>query len=119
MATRTQLQKDQSPPRAKPVARPPQRGVPAQPGPHKERIKLSEAMRARGLDEWKLAEIFDNLIDRLEKGESDKMLFEALKECGKVLEVYPTPSKFSGGHDPVPVQLVHYVPRPERETQME
>ncbi len=119
MATRTQLQKDQPPPHAKPAARPRRRQPAVQPGAGKAGIKASEAMRAQGLGEWELAGKLKSLLNRVDKPKKEKIMLEVLKECGKVLEVYPTPSKFSGGHDPVPVQLVHYVPRPERETQIE
>ncbi len=78
------------------------------------RVKMGDAMRGLGLDELKLAETFSSLLDRVDKPKKEKMLLEVLRECGKLLEVYPSASRSAGGSDPVPVQLVHSVPRPER-----
>lgn len=74
------------------------------------RIKMSDAMRARGLDEHRLAIKLDGLLC----SKNEKMRFEVVKECGKFLEAYPA-SRPGAGQDPVPVQLVTQVPRPERE----
>lgn len=75
---------------------------------------MADAMRELGLDESKLAGKFDRLVNRVDKPKKEKLLLEVLRECGKLLEVYPAASHSAGGSDPVPVQLVHSVSRPDR-----
>jgi len=74
------------------------------------RVRMSDAMRARGLDETKLATKLDGLL----QSKSEKVRFEVVKECGKLLEVYPAP-RTAASQDSMPVQLVTHVPRPARE----
>ncbi len=82
------------------------------------RVKLGDAMRSCGLDETKLADKFDSLVDRLSKktSRSDKLLLEVLKECCKLLEAYP--AQRGATAEPVPVQFIANVPRPERQAAM-
>lgn len=67
-------------------------------------------MRARGLDEARLATKLGGLL----QSKNEKMRFEVVKECGKLLEAYPAP-RTAAAQDSVPVQLVTHVPRPARE----
>jgi hypothetical protein len=74
------------------------------------RVKMGDAMRARGLDEHSLATKLDGLLS----SKNEKMRFEVVKECGKFLEAYPAPRP-GASQDTVPVQFVTHAPRPERE----
>lgn len=74
------------------------------------RVKMSEAMRARGLDETKLTTKLNGLLN----SKNEKMRFEVVKECGKLLEVYPPP-RTAAAPDSLPLQFVTHVPRPARE----
>lgn len=76
-------------------------------------MKLADAMRSVGLDETKLAEKLDGMVDRLDKPRHEKLLLEALKECVKHIE--GPASRGSAGSEPVQVVLVTCVPRPARE----
>lgn len=67
-------------------------------------------MRARGLDETKLTTKLNGLLN----SKSEKVRFEVVKECGKLLEVYPAP-RTAGAQDSMPMQFVSHVPRPARE----
>jgi hypothetical protein len=96
-------------------------GAPAKPAAARiglpRRIKLPDAMRAQGLDEPKIARKFNRMIGRLSKTDAtastaDKMLLEVLKECGKLLGAYPAAR--GGDADAIPVEMVHFVPRPVR-----
>jgi hypothetical protein len=85
---------------------------PPLPPPPRPRKKLAEAMRNTGIDEWKFAAVLNSQVDRLEKAGEEKLLLEVLKEVGKTLD----PAKRAASSlDPVPVNLLHNVPRPERE----
>lgn len=70
-------------------------------------------MRAIGLDESALAGNYSRLLNRVDEPENEKLHLETLKEFGKLLDAYPVASH-AAGNDPVPVQLVHSVPRPAR-----
>lgn len=69
-------------------------------------------MRARGLDETKLAGTLDSMLNKLDGKGEEKMRLEVFRECGKILEIHPSPR--GGTNDPLPVQFVAQVPRPER-----
>lgn len=83
-------------------------------------MKIGEAMRVFGLDEIKVAQKFLRLVIRLDKKEdlsSAKILLETLKDCCKHLAP-PAVARLAGpaGAAPdVPVQLVHFVSRPDRD----
>ena len=74
------------------------------------RVKMSDAMRARGLDETKLTTKLNGLLN----SNNEKMRFEVVKECGKFLEAYPAP-RTAAIQESGPVQFVTSVPRPARE----
>jgi len=70
-------------------------------------------MRARGLDETKLAGKLNGMLNRLSAPGKEKLQLDVFKECGKILDVYPSPR--GGTNESLPVQIVAHVPRPERD----
>jgi len=87
----------------------------ARPKRHRrKRVRLGEAMRKIGLDEYTVAEKMAGLIENLGRDKSEaKVLLDALKESMRYLE----PQKRSGGGEsdaPTMVTLSHSVPRPLR-----
>ena len=78
--------------------------------PARPRVRMSDAMRARGLDETKLATKLNGLL----QSKNEKMRFEVVKECGKFLEAYPAP-RTAAAQESLPLQFVSHVPRPTRE----
>jgi hypothetical protein len=74
------------------------------------RVKMSDAMRARGLDETKLTTKLNGLLN----SKNEKMRFEVVKECGKFLEAYPAP-RTAAVQESGPVQFITSVPRPARD----
>jgi hypothetical protein len=79
-------------------------------------VHLGEAMRKSGLDEYKVAEEMVGVVDRLGKGGEDKLLLDALKESSRLLLDSRRTERASAAPDgPVTVQMVHCVPRPQRE----
>ena len=84
------------------------------------RMSLRQAMRAQGLDEYKVARVFNRQVNRLQRrakpkkglpAAQEKLLLEVLKECAKILE----PARANAAQDSsVPFQLVHEIPRPPR-----
>jgi hypothetical protein len=85
-----------------------------QPRNNRKRVRLREAMREVGLDEYVIAEGMAGLIEKLNGGAGEpKLLLEVLKESTRILE----PPKAAGSGDgdaPVNVFLRHNVPRPAR-----
>jgi hypothetical protein len=77
-------------------------------------MKLDDAMRHHGFDEHKLAHTYLGLADDLVKKKGErKLLLDLLKETTKVLWVPPRPAERAIIREgPVPVILVHNVPRP-------
>lgn len=72
-------------------------------------------MRAKGVDEARVAEtyagVLDNLTTKKPSGESEKLLVDVLKECTRLLE----PTKTAKGSKAAPIRLVHKVARPKRD----
>ncbi len=84
------------------------------------RMSLRQAMRAQGLDEHKIARVFNRQVNRLQRrakpkkglpAAQEKLLLEVLKECAKIME--PS-SRASAAQEPSAFQLVHEIPRPPR-----
>jgi len=79
----------------------------------RKRVRLSEAMRAQGIDEQMIAEAYAGVVINLRENEAgagkEKVLLDVLKECTRALAD-------KSGHipEPVTVQLVHNIPRPVR-----
>ena len=80
-------------------------------------MKLDDAMRHHGFDEHKVARSMVGLADNLEnKKNQPKVYLDLLKEGIKILWVPPRPTERAIASDaPVPVILVHNVPRPVRD----
>jgi hypothetical protein len=79
----------------------------------KPRMKMSDAMRSVGLDELKVAGMWNRLLDRLDVKGNEKPLLEALKEYDKIFDAYPAP-RAGASQDAAPMQFVASVPRPVR-----
>lgn len=79
-------------------------------------MKLDDAFRRHGFDEHKIATSMVGLSDDLEKKKTEPKLFlDLLKEGIKVLWTPPRPAdRAAASEGPVPVILVHNVPRPTR-----
>jgi hypothetical protein len=80
-------------------------------------MKLDDAMRHHGFDEHKVAKSMVGLSDHLGKKRTQPKLFlDLLKEGIKVLWTPPRPAdRAAVSEGPVPVILVHNVPRPVRD----
>ena len=90
------------------------RPVSAAPPP---RIRIGDAMRRSGLDEYKVARTFAGVVDKLSDGTKDtggvqKLLVDVLKECSRHLD--PPQSERAAPAAPVHITMVHNVPRPVR-----
>jgi hypothetical protein len=79
-------------------------------GSHK-RMSMPAALRTVGLDEAEVAFQLDRLITAMVKLGNDKLRFEVLKECGKLLEAYPANQDVSAELAP---QLIIDIPRQSR-----
>ena len=93
------------------------------PDNRKKRLKLSEALRERGLDEAKVAAMYVGLAEKLSRNKEQgavgvavaKLLFEVLKELTTHwLEPQKTADDSDAGEAPQFVRLIHNVPRPVR-----
>jgi hypothetical protein len=83
----------------------------------KKRVRIGDALRQSGLDEWTIADGYVEVVEKLTtKAKSskspDKLLVDVLKECSRHLE--PPRSGDSGSEGPITVRLVHNVSRPKR-----
>jgi hypothetical protein len=79
------------------------------------RVRLAEAMRARGLDEHFIARVVLMFFRaRVSQKKFDKLFVDMVEKVIRVLEP-PRPSDRSAAEAPTPVQLIHYVDRPDRE----
>lgn len=96
--------------------------VPAKTDPVRQprpRIRLRNALRAAGLDEWQIAWILSVKVGQLSESKfaSDKkLLLEYMKEAIRHLD----PASTAAANAPSPgaplVEVVHQVARPDRET---
>jgi hypothetical protein len=82
------------------------------------RVSLRQAMRSQGLDEHKVARVFNRQVNRLQRrakpkkglpAAQEKLLLEVLKECVKIMEPAP---RANATPDSSTFQLVHEIPRP-------
>jgi hypothetical protein len=79
---------------------------------------LPDAMRCKGVDEYRVAELYVCLTEALRTGDkkhcaNPKLMLDALKECTRNLEL-SRDLRLAGGKAPAPVQLMHHMLRPER-----
>ena len=83
--------------------------------PH-PRLKLPDAFRAIGLDEQKIARCFAKHIKQMQSKKVPraprKLLLDWLKEAIRVL--YPLARRGDAPEQPQTIELVHFVPRPDR-----
>lgn len=90
----------------------------AQNGAPRPRVKLPEAMRAVGLDEQSLAQCLAQQVKQLKSGSKGqkriprKLLLDYLKECVRIL--YAPARRGDMPEQPAKIELVHFVPRPDR-----
>ena len=83
------------------------------------RIRIGDAMRRSGLDEYKVARTFAGVVDKLSDGKTpkdtggvQKLLVDVLKECSRHLD---TPqSERAAPPAPAHITMFHLVPRPVR-----
>ena len=85
---------------------------------HPPRVRIGEAMRRTGLDEYKVARTFAVVVDKLsgknpkDSGGVQKLLVDVLKECSRHLD--PPHSERDAPSVPSRIMLIHHVPRPDR-----
>ncbi len=94
---------------------------PAKKLPSRKRVRIGDALRRKGLDEWTIADGYVDVVGKLtRKSEKNdtvaKLLVDVLKECSRHLE--PPRSADAAPDAPVIVKLVHAVSRPVREKQL-
>ena len=84
-------------------------------------MNLRNAMRAQGLDEHKIARVFNRQVNRLQRPSKtknklplpqEKLLLEAIKECVKIME---PAARGNAAQEAGAIHLVHNIPRPPRQ----
>ena len=78
----------------------------------RKRMSMPAAMRTVGLDEIEVAMQLDELVTKVVESDNDKLRFEVLRDCAKLLDAYP------GSQDAqaeAPRKIVIDIPRPPRE----
>ena len=91
--------------------------APQKNSPKRKPVRIGDALRQSGLDEWTVAGGYVGVVDKLtNKSKSndsvEKLLVDVLKECSRHLE--PPRSADAPPDPPVIVRLVHTVSRPVR-----
>ena len=88
------------------------------------RVHIGEAMRRSGLDEYKVAQTYATVVDKLsgkhadkEAGGVQKLLVDVLKECSRHLDP-PRTERDAAPDAPVQFILIHEVARPDRSQQL-
>jgi len=82
-------------------------------GKRSRRMKMPDALRAAGVDEFAVASTYKKLLERnsAEKTIQDaKLLLDTARDCAKILE----PQHGSNSND-ANFQLIHHIPRPDRQ----
>ena len=80
------------------------------------RTSLRNAMRQQGIDEHKIAFVFNEQVDSLRKGDEPqhkKLLLDYVKECVKIMD--PAARAGATADAPATILLNHQVPRPDRD----
>lgn len=96
------------------------RSVVAKPASPRERVRIGQAMRERGLDERLIAEMFANVVGKLhennssDSGSVQKLLVDVLKECSRHLDP-PREAGRETSEGPATIILIHEVDRPKHE----
>ena len=92
----------------------------AKPNTPRERVRIGQAMRERGLDEHLIAEMFAAVVGKLhennssDSGSVQKLLVDVLKECSRHLDP-PREAGRDTSEGPATIILIHEVDRPVRE----
>jgi hypothetical protein len=82
------------------------------------RVRIGEAMRRTGLDEYRVAETFAGVLETLtgknaaKAGAVQKIVVDVLKECSRHLDP-PQSERAAAAATPV-IALIHNIPRPDR-----
>jgi hypothetical protein len=90
---------------------------PATPPDPTSHLKMSEAMRAEGVDEATVAQTYKSLLERASAKSTTadaKLLLDTVRDCAKILE---PPSEAEGLPENAVIQLVHNVARPDLEAE--
>jgi hypothetical protein len=96
------------------------RAIVAKPTGPRERVRIGQAMRERGLDEHLIAEMFAAVVGKLhennssDSGSVQKLLVDVLKECSRHLDP-PREAGRDTSEGPATIILIHEVDRPVRE----
>lgn len=89
----------------------------AAPHPQRHRTRLAEALRKQGIDEQRLAQVYADIMGRLQDKSEDrgveKLLLDVLKECSRILEEENRSAR-PEQRSPSTTIVVHNVPRPQR-----
>lgn len=91
--------------------------APQKKSPKRKPVRIGDALRQSGLDEWTVAGGYVGVVDKLTNKSRtndsvEKLLVDVLKECSRHLEL---PRSADATRDaPVIVKLVHSVSRPRR-----
>ncbi|HUO34892.1 MAG TPA: hypothetical protein VMU43_07855 [Candidatus Acidoferrum sp.] len=87
----------------------------------KKRIRLADAFRSRGIDEYVIADGYAVALKTLKPKEGGateasigKTFMDTLKECSRILDPPRTSTERGASDAPAVVQLIHRVPRPAR-----
>lgn len=84
--------------------------------PPKPKRKLPDAFRTMGLDEYAIASEFATQVKQIKTGKRSKvprkLLLDYLKECVRIL--YAPARRGDIPERPPTIELVHFVPRPDR-----
>ena len=80
-------------------------------------MRIGDALRRKGLDEWAIADGYVNVVGKLTRKSDtsdsvEKLFVDVLKECSRHLE--PPRTDDAAPAAPVIVRLVHAVSRPVR-----
>ena len=91
---------------------------PQKKSPKRKPVRIGDALRQSGLDEWTIAGGYVDVVDKLTNKSNandsvEKLLVDVLKECSRHLE--PPRSADAPPDAPVIVKLVHSVSRPRRQ----
>jgi len=91
--------------------------APQKNSPKRKPVRIGDALRQSGLDEWTVAGGYVGVVDKLTNKSNandsvEKLLVDVLKECSRHLE--PPHSADAPPDAPVIVKLVHTVSRPRR-----
>jgi hypothetical protein len=96
------------------------KGVVAKPAGPRERVRIGQAMRERGLDERLIADMFATVVGKLhennssDSGSVQKLLVDVLKECSRHLDP-PREAGRETSEGPAAIILIHEVDRPQRD----